>query len=135
MSVITAENILAQVNQLPPMERQNLIALLNNEPCGNEPFYYQPEEPAEEPRMRAEVKIPPARIISVSTEFNDRAREYEWLKQHRREYVGQWVALDGDQLVAYGVNAKEVFAKADSLGIELPLVLLVEDPDVHYAGF
>ncbi len=131
MPIITAENILAQVNQLPAVERQKLIAILNRNLGGSE----FPDRQSDDSTPQAEVKIPPARIISVNAEFNDRAQEYEWLRQHRSEYIGQWVALEGDQLIAYGNSAKEVFDKVDALGIELPLVLLVEDPNLHFAGF
>lgn len=45
-----------------------------------------------------------------------------WMKEHAEEYGGQWVALDGDRLIAHGTNAAEVFAAADADGAYLPLL-------------
>jgi|GEM_PF-146502 len=82
----------------------------------------------------SQVEIAPSRLIKSFLPHKDRTLEYEWLAQHQREYIGQWVALEGHQLIAHGYNAREVFAKARASGIDRPLVLLVEDPDVPFAG-
>jgi hypothetical protein len=37
--------------------------------------------------------------------------------------------LEGDQLIAHGINAADVFAAADASGVEQPFLLRVEDPD------
>lgn len=116
MSAIAVEDIIAQVNQLPAKEREKLIAKLSQE-------------------SEAKLMIPPSRIISFNEPYIDRTLESEWMKQHEREYIGQWVALKGDQLIAHGAAAKEVFAKARELGIHDALVCLVEDPDQPYIGF
>ena len=65
----------------------------------------------------------------------DSTRELRWLKEHAREYAGQWVALDGDRLIAHGPDAKAVFAAADADGAYLPLVSQVEDPDRPFILF
>jgi hypothetical protein len=59
----------------------------------------------------------------------DCTRELQWLAEHRREYAGQWVALDRDRLLAHGANAREVYEAAHQTGSSLPLVVLVEAPD------
>jgi negative regulator of replication initiation len=56
-------------------------------------------------------------------------REMQWLVDHAREYAGQWVALDGDRLIAQGPDAKAVYAAARADGAYLPMVTQVEDPD------
>lgn len=118
MSAIAVEGIIAQVNQLPAAEREKLIARLNQEGEAKEAKYVVPE----------------GRIASVNAPYIDRTLEFEWMKQHEREYIGQWVALKGNQLVAHGPSAKEVFAKARELGVQDALTYLVEDPDVPYMG-
>ena len=35
-------------------------------------------------------------------------QEIAWIEEHRDEYLGQWVALNGNRLLAHGTNAKEV---------------------------
>lgn len=52
-----------------------------------------------------------------------------WLSQHRAEYGGQWVALDGDRLIAHGPDVKAVFALAKADGADLPLITYIEPAD------
>jgi len=42
------------------------------------------------------------------------AKSLRWLDENREKYSGQWVALDGDRLIANGPTAKEVYSKAKS---------------------
>lgn len=66
----------------------------------------------------------------------DCSRELKWLTEHRAEYAGQWVALDGDRLLAHGKVAREVREKAHELGVELPLIVQVESPeDFPFGGW
>jgi hypothetical protein len=59
----------------------------------------------------------------------DRATERIWIERNRASFAGQWVAVEGDRLVASGTDALKVFAAAKSEGIESPFVvhILVED--------
>jgi hypothetical protein len=59
----------------------------------------------------------------------DCSAELRWLREHRLEYAGEWVALDGDKLVAHGVSAKQVYEAARMSGIDLPLVTQIEAAD------
>ena len=59
----------------------------------------------------------------------DCAPEQRWLAEHGHEYAGQWVALDGDRLLAHGEQAREVYAAAHDSGVRLPLVVRVNPPD------
>lgn len=49
-------------------------------------------------------------------------RERAWVAAHRDEYLGQWVALDGDRLLAHGANGREVYLAARAMGIRAPFV-------------
>ena len=62
-------------------------------------------------------------------------RALHWIAKHAHEYKGQWVALDGDRLIAHGANAHEIFDAAKADGAKLSLVDFVDDPDKIYAGF
>ncbi len=109
MSETTVENILKQISQLSPDQRHKLRQLLE-----------QQEQPTKSPLdKRVLPKLAP-----------DSTREMKWLLQHAREYANQWVALDGDRLIAHGTNDREVYAAAEADGAHLPMVTFVEDPDI-----
>ena len=54
--------------------------------------------------------------------MKDRTREMKWIEEHKHEYVGQWVALDGDQLIVASPIRAEISAAIKADGAELPLV-------------
>ncbi len=45
-----------------------------------------------------------------------RRTEYEWLKQHACEYEGEWVALNGDNLIAAAPKLADVMRRARASG-------------------
>lgn len=54
-----------------------------------------------------------------------RERELLWLQTHRAElqqFVGQWIVLEGDQMVARGADPVEVVREARAKGIRRPFV-------------
>jgi len=66
----------------------------------------------------------------------DIARETQWLKEHRHEYIGQWVALDGDRLISHGTNAREVSEAARAAGVEVPFFTRIEpDEELPFGGW
>ncbi|MCI0390341.1 MAG: DUF5678 domain-containing protein [Acidobacteria bacterium] len=54
-----------------------------------------------------------------------------WLKAHGDEYIGQWVALDGDRLIAHSTLFDEVVVAAKADGAKLPLYHFIE-PEPEY---
>lgn len=117
MSQITVENILSQIIQLPPEEQIRLRRLLDQ--IGQE------QKPSKPPRDK---RVPPKPVP-------DRTSELRWIIEHAREYVGQWVAIEGNRVIAHGPNAENVFAAAKADGAYLPLFHFVEDPDKQYLYF
>jgi len=73
---------------------------------------------AEQPRPQVR-RVPPI----------DLSRELQWLKEHRHEYMEQWVALDEDRLVGHGPNAREVYAAARAAGVKSPFVEFISAAD------
>lgn len=63
-----------------------------------------------------------------------RKREREWLRENWREYLGQWVAIEGDQLISHGYEARPVFVAVRAAGIKVPFVVQVEDPTIPQIG-
>ena len=60
---------------------------------------------------------------------NRSAKSLRWLHENREKFSGQWVALDGDRLIANGPTAKEVYSKAKTEGIDIPFVELVTEEE------
>ncbi len=57
------------------------------------------EKPAKRAIRQAEAK---------PGESDAKNRQMDWLKAHRDEYAGQYVALDGDVLLAHAATLKEI---------------------------
>ena len=117
MSIVTAETILKLIEQLPVTERMRLDQMLAQQAA-------------------APVKVKPPRDKRVpSKPMRDRARERQWVNGHKHEYAGQWVALDGDHLVAASFVQQEVWDAVDSASPNRPLVLRISSPDdLPYIG-
>lgn len=60
--------------------------------------------------------------------------EVQWLSQHRHEYAGQYVALDGDRLVGHGTNGREVYRQAQAAGVQHPYMAHIEAVDAPPFG-
>jgi hypothetical protein len=66
----------------------------------------------------------------------DLSRELTWLKEHQHEYLGQWVALAGDQLISHGANAREVAAAARAAGVAVPFITQIDPPaELPFGGW
>lgn len=58
-----------------------------------------------------------------------RIREREWIEEHRAEFAGEWVALDGDTLLSHGLDGRQVYADARAKGVRVPFVVHLESLD------
>ncbi len=61
-------------------------------------------------------------------------REAAWLAANRHNYKGQWIALEGDQLLAAGHSAKAVFALVANCKTT-PLVIFLAEEELPFAGW
>jgi hypothetical protein len=64
-----------------------------------------------------------------SVDVKYRKREYQWLKEHRNEYPGEHLALEGGKLIAHGKNLRQVMDEADKAGARQLLFVYVESLD------
>jgi hypothetical protein len=86
------------------------------------------------PPMPARAK----RTTDHSRQRTLREREIEWRRNHPeqlREFENQWVALEGEQLIAHGTDPAEVIKKARALGIKRPYVFFVEQKKDNFITF
>lgn len=68
--------------------------------------------------------------------ISSRSLEQGWLKQHKAEYAGAWVALEGERVVAKGSSARQVLHTAKSEGYDQPLVVHIpSEPDLPFGGW
>ncbi len=117
MSIVTAETILKLIEQLPVTERTRLDQML-----------------AQQTAAPIKVKPPRDKRVPCAPMPDDR-RERQWVKDHKDEYAGQWVALDGDHLVAASFVQQEVWDAVDATSPNPPLVLRIPAPDdLPYIG-
>ena len=127
MTELTVENLFHQIVQLPPQQQselwQMLEPLMKAAPVKNG----LRSQTASSKNGVKNGTAPKQKLEPIHTP--DRSREMQWLHDHSREYIGQWVALDGDRLIAHGPDAKAVYAAARADGAYLPLVDSIEDPD------
>ncbi len=110
MSTVAVENILRQIDELPLPEQRRLRARLNEKPL------------PEGTRSPLDKRLP-------SRPMKDRTREMAWLEEHKHEYAGQWVALDGDRLIAASPVEQEVWDAVKTDGAPVPLVHRIAAPD------
>jgi len=66
----------------------------------------------------------------------DCSRELRWVAEHRDEFLGEWVALEGDRLLSHGRNAKEVYETARNSGVRAPVLVQVNPvDDLRFGGW
>ena len=62
------------------------------------------------------------RCDDTNVATRERAEHMAWLKAHREEYAGQYVALDGNRLVGSGSTIREATDEARRQGIDHPFL-------------
>lgn len=102
----TLEQILEEAKKLPPDEQRRLRVALN--------------------ALGSNGDTQPA--------YRTNEQERAWIDTHRDEYLDQWVALDGDQLVAHGADAKKVYDEAREQGITAPYLERVSPEHEAFMG-
>jgi hypothetical protein len=115
MAQITAELLLAEIAALPAEERERLNTLLN--------------------RRFPAASTPQSKFIPPF-DTQDSTPSLRWIEEHRAEFAGQYVALEGDRLVAHGTDPKEIIAAVRASGLNglfFTLIPLADAPP--FAGF
>jgi hypothetical protein len=65
--------------------------------------------------------------VSAQGANSGRMPEEEWIRAHGQEYSGQWVALNGDELLSHGSDVRAVRDEARAKGIHTPLMVHIPD--------
>ncbi len=107
----TLEQIIDETRSLSPAEKRKLRQVLD----------------LELEQVKAQDRAQPTH--SDNGDDETRERRLEWLKSHREEYAGQYVALDYDQLIAVGPNYPIAREKALAAGKPNAFVTYLPKPD------
>ena len=79
------------------------------------------------------------REIDKAKNFRDRNEKFrpalQWIAEHKEEYDGLFVLLDGDQLIAHGKDPKPLYSKARAEGIEIPFVKIIKAKELPFGGW
>jgi hypothetical protein len=76
------------------------------------------------------------RKAASKQEYLPGVKEQEWLRDHWREYVGLWVAVEGNQLVGKADNAREALETARSSGHSSAFLVHVTEPsELPFGGW
>ena len=98
----TFEQAIEVIRQLPPPEREKVRDWIDEEN----------QKSSDEEDKQKKLKRRQERF----------RRSMNWIHEHREEFDGQWVALDGDILLAHGADGKKVHTEAQAKGVKTPLM-------------
>lgn len=115
MSANTVESILNEISRLSAPDRAKLYKILATEGIKSN----------ETNRTAGGREKPKPLPIPVP----DHEPNLRWMKEHKAEYAGRWIALDGDRLIAAGATEAEVANAAEKDGAYLPLIGYIPHPD------
>jgi len=108
----TAEQILETVRTLPKPEREKFFEL---------------------------IEVEKFKDIETNEELEQKNKKFrqalQWVDEHKEEFDGQFVLLEGDNLIAHGTNPKELYTAARAKGISVPFVKRVKAKDLPVGGW
>ena len=118
MSVEHLKTLKEQIARLTPAEKLELAKFLEDEAASGMPGG-APEAAGDE-----------------ATAAQKRAQHMAWLKAHREEFAGLYVALNGDRLVGKGATIREAHDQAKRLGIAHPFLTHISSGgDAPFGGW
>src|SRR5262245_14094425 len=133
--------ILLQALDLPNEQKALLLdeilqSELSTSVENDRPFLEKLDEALTRLEARARTQPGMTALKQISDSHNSASRHrpdptpaMEWLRRHSKEYSGQWIALDGDRLIAHGPDAMAVYAAAEADGAYLPMIDYIEPAD------
>ena len=112
----TIEQAIEIIQQLPPPDREKFFDWAEEE---------KRRELADKESMQIELK-----------QKNERfQRALKWIDEHKKEFDGQFVLLDGDRLIAHGADPKPLYDTAREKGIEIPFVKRIKAKELPFGGW
>lgn len=112
----TAENVIEIIRRLPPPEREKVRDWIDEE-------------------NRKELIETEAKKAELEQKNEKFKRALQWIEEHKEEYDGKFVVLDGDKLVTCGTDSKTVYDKARAKGYKSPFLTRVKAKDLPFGGW
>jgi len=129
----TLEQVIAAVETLLPAERRNLRQWLQARERPDDATSQAIAEPPDNGAWPA-AAAPPRSAETVEQQIERFRKAMKWIDEHRAEYLGQWVALEGDRLISHGPDALQVDAAARAAGITSPFLEQVLEEEKPFCG-
>src|ERR1700730_3711200 len=90
------------------------------------------KKPAPRPRKKS-VESKPAKSAGngVSSPYGYRTVEMDWMNKHPeklRRYTGEYVILEGTEIIAHGTDTAKLVAIAKRRGVRTPFIFFVPPP-------
>jgi hypothetical protein len=71
----------------------------------------------------------------LESENENFCRALQWIEEHKEEFDGQFVVLDGDKLIAHGTDSKTVYDEARAKGYNSPFLKRVKANVLPFGGW
>ena len=108
----TAEQIIETFRTLPKAEREKLFEL---------------------------IEVEKSKQNGQTDDWKEKDRKFQialkWIDEHRKEFDGKFVVLDGDKLVACGNDSKIVYDEARAKGYKSPFLKRITAEDLPFGGW
>lgn len=126
-------------------ERQSLGQVAVVIPMRQTSHFGQFDLPRNEYFMGTACRVQSESVFSLAPKSTrpslSRAREWEWRQANhellQRQYLGEWIALERENIIAHGTNPEDVVERARAMGVSVPYVFCVmkREPNASWAGF
>lgn len=112
----TIEKAIEIIRQLPPTDREKVRDWIEEE---------NQKQQTEKEKKKAELE-----------ERNEKFKKaLKWVDEHKEEFDGKFVVLDGDKLVASGTDSKAVYDEARAKGYKSPFLKRVKAKELPFGGW
>jgi hypothetical protein len=125
------QEIVRKIPLLSPQERERLVDFLQLD--SEESPRSKDAAPASEEAEQNGAAGSPIRVVQLRS-FDE---ERKWISQHREQYRGQFVALEGTRLLAHGNDEGDMIDQARGAGVRAPFVIYIEteEEEHHLSGW
>ena len=143
MAAELLNDLIERSGGLTPEEKQRLARFLS-EQVGGDSTGTQENVPEEKLQLAALLADQgrgenagnggPFGINTADPDPQSRNKRLAWVKAHREEYSGQYVALDGDRLTGHGSSMRDAVEQSRENGCNNPFVAYVLSSEVVADG-